>query len=203
MPTRKRKLSMFRAGSEDELCVLGPSPPQQPQSSISKPQIKIEEDDIALPLPQPINPKVGTKRISDVRGEPTSSQLKPPARLKSNLPATTISTPLLDLTPSRSKPNDGQEILDSAAESSPPDQASSPTHTYNRTRGQREAAGTSSPLIGLLTPTRRKRWSGDPLKGEQVSVVVKTPGGTLRRCGEDGFECGRSFCFRCDETGSG
>jgi hypothetical protein len=203
VPARKRKLSMFRAGSDDELCVLGPSPPQQPLSSISKPQIKIEEDDTALPLPRPTKAKVGTKRISDVQAEPTSSQPKPSARLKSNLPAATTSTPLLDLTPSRSKPDDGREILDSAAESSPPDQASSPTHPHNRTRGQREAAGTSSPLIGLLTPTRRTRWSGDPLKGEQVTVVVKTPGGTLRRCGEGGFDCGRSFCFRCGEKVSG
>ncbi|EPE02771.1 myb-like dna-binding domain protein [Ophiostoma piceae UAMH 11346] len=27
--------------------------------------------------------------------------------------------------------------------------------------------------------------------------VVQTPGGTMRRCGQDGFRCEREFCFRC------
>jgi hypothetical protein len=198
VPARKRKLSMFRAGSDDELCVLGPSPPQQPQSTISKPAIKIEDDGGTLPIPQPAKPKAGAKRVSIIQAETSSSQPKSQGG-RVNTYAIRTSTPLLDLTPSRSQANtlDPREIRDSAAESSPPDQASSPTHPRRRTRGQREA-GTSSPLIGLLTPVRRKRWSGDPLKGEQVTVVVKTPGGTLRRCGEDAFECGRSFCFRCE-----
>ncbi|KJZ77320.1 hypothetical protein HIM_03044 [Hirsutella minnesotensis 3608] len=29
------------------------------------------------------------------------------------------------------------------------------------------------------------------------SSVVKTPGGTLRACGLEGFRCGRDFCFTC------
>jgi hypothetical protein len=198
VPARKRKLSMFRAGSDDELCILGPSPPQQPQSTTSKPAIKTEDEDGTLPIPQPAKPKAGAKRVSIIQAEASSSQPKSQGRRMVNTYAIRTSTPLLDLTPSRSQVNslEGREIRDSAAESSPPDQASSPTHPRKRTRGQREA-GISSPLIGLLTPIRKKRWSGDPLKGEQVTVVVKTPGGTLRRCGEDTFECGRSFCFRC------
>lgn len=197
VPARKRKLSMFRAGSDDELCVLGPSPPQQPQSTTSKPAIKIEDDGGTLPIPQLAKPKAGAKRVSIIQAEASSSQPKSQGG-RVNTYAIRTSTPLLDLTPSRSQANnlDPREIRDSAAESSPPDQASSPTHPRRRTRGQREA-GTSSPLVGLLTPVRRKRWSVDPLKGEQVTVVVKTPGGTLRRCGEDAYECGRSFCFRC------
>jgi hypothetical protein len=198
VPARKRKLSMFRAGSDDELCVLGPSPPQQPQSTTSKPAIKIEDDGGILPIPQPAKPKAGAKRVSIIQAEASSSQPKSQGG-RVNTYAIRTNTPLLDLTPSRSQANtlDPREIRDSVAESSPPDQASSPTHPRRRTRGQREA-GTSSPLIGLLTPVRRKRWSGDPLKREQVTIVVKTPGGTLRRCGEDAFECGRSFCFRCE-----
>ncbi len=27
--------------------------------------------------------------------------------------------------------------------------------------------------------------------------LVQTPGGTLRRCGQDGFRCEREFCFKC------
>jgi hypothetical protein len=208
VPARKRKLSMFRAGSDDELCVIGPSPPlHQPLPTVSNHQIKVEVDDATLPLHQPIKTKARARKVSDIYPEASSSsQPKPQARRISKNQPTSRNTPLLDLTPSRSKasnPN-GREILDSAAEeSSPPEQVSSPNHPRNRTRAQREAAGTSSPLVGLLTPVRRKRWSGDLLEGEEVTVVVKTPGGTLRRCGEDGFECGRSFCFRCGERREG
>jgi hypothetical protein len=207
VPARKRKLSMFRSGSDDELCVIGPSPPH-PFSTVSKPTIKVEEVDTALPplpLPLPAQSKANTMRVSDIQAEASTSQSNHQDQQKRNDPSATRSTPLLDLTPSRtrpSQPNDGREILDSAAESSSPNQLSSPTHPRKRTRGQREA-GTSSPLIGLLTPVRRKGRPGNPLEGEPVTVVVKTPGGALRRCGEGGFECGRSFCFRCGEKGTG
>lgn len=41
-----------------------------------------------------------------------------------------------------------------------------------------------------------------PVKKRMVEVlspgsVVKTPGGTTRMCGVDGFRCGRDFCFTC------
>ena len=204
VPARKRKLNMFRAGSDDELCVIGPSPPY-PLSAVNKPEIKVEEDDSALPLPLPAKSKVSRMRVNDMYEEASASQTKQHAQKIDNNASATTSTPLLDLTPSRSKPshpNDGREILDSAADSSSPNQPSSPTHPRKRTRGQREA-GTSSPLVGLLTPARKKRSSGNPLEGEPVNVVVSTPGGSLRRCGEDGFECRKSFCFRCGEKGTG
>ena len=44
-------------------------------------------------------------------------------------------------------------------------------------------------ISGLLTPTRNAKAA--------PAIVVKTPGGTYRKCGEGEFRCGRSFCFRC------
>ncbi|KAI1314286.1 hypothetical protein F5Y03DRAFT_7209 [Xylaria venustula] len=44
----------------------------------------------------------------------------------------------------------------------------------------------------LSSPT--KRHQATPARSPSV---VATPNGTLRRCGEDGFECGRDFCFTC------
>jgi hypothetical protein len=32
---------------------------------------------------------------------------------------------------------------------------------------------------------------------ERRSSPVKTPGGSLRRCGERGFRCRRDLCFKC------
>jgi hypothetical protein len=78
-------------------------------------------------------------------------------------------TPLLDLTPSRKQEAHAglREIDDSAEESE-----------Y------------SSPLAGMKSPMRHQQW-------DQVRTVVKTPGGTWRKCGVDGFRCRRSFCFTC------
>ncbi|KAF4841090.1 hypothetical protein CGCSCA4_v009585 [Colletotrichum siamense] len=33
--------------------------------------------------------------------------------------------------------------------------------------------------------------------GSPSGSLVKTPGGHMRRCGEDGFKCDRDFCFTC------
>ncbi|KAI2471383.1 hypothetical protein F4781DRAFT_429501 [Annulohypoxylon bovei var. microspora] len=55
------------------------------------------------------------------------------------------------------------------------------------------------------TPSRRGRNRGrdrdrdgdDAGSVELGSSPVRTPGGTARRCGEDGFVCERDFCFTC------
>ncbi|KAI8691791.1 hypothetical protein NCS56_00172700 [Fusarium sp. Ph1] len=39
------------------------------------------------------------------------------------------------------------------------------------------------------TPSRKRR--------NEPPTPVKTPGGTLRTCGVDGYRCGRDFCFTC------
>ncbi|KOS18867.1 hypothetical protein ESCO_000246 [Escovopsis weberi] len=59
--------------------------------------------------------------------------------------------------------------------------------------------------------TARKRWKSSALTTEVYRTpvrtrpggpaspdsVVRTPGGTLRVCGVDGYRCGRDFCFTC------
>lgn len=54
-------------------------------------------------------------------------------------------------------------------------------------------AESSSPLAGQgpKTPIPNKSWGEAPL-------VMKTPGGTWRQCGEGGFKCRRTFCFSCN-----
>lgn len=39
--------------------------------------------------------------------------------------------------------------------------------------------------------------SKTPAGGLGDDLSVQTPGGTIRRCGEDGFRCERDFCFGC------
>jgi hypothetical protein len=49
--------------------------------------------------------------------------------------------------------------------------------------------------------TRRSRTGWRRSSGMSVSSpaadFVRTPGGTMRKCGEDGFKCERDFCFVC------
>ncbi|CAK7270778.1 hypothetical protein SEPCBS57363_004273 [Sporothrix epigloea] len=70
-------------------------------------------------------------------------------------------------------------------------------------------------LMLMATPSRQQNYaralSRSPLARRQQALfqkesgkvpspsgsVIQTPGGTLRRCGQDGFRCEREFCFRC------
>ncbi|KAL6876546.1 hypothetical protein J3F83DRAFT_726184 [Trichoderma novae-zelandiae] len=42
------------------------------------------------------------------------------------------------------------------------------------------------------TPVKKR-----PSEPASPGSIVKTPGGTLRACGVDGYRCGRDFCFTC------
>ncbi|CZR55463.1 uncharacterized protein PAC_05351 [Phialocephala subalpina] len=190
---RKRAFSTFQErSSPDELAEEQLSPSSK-AAATAKPQIKVEED-VSLPAHPPTLPNHKQDKGKQ-RADPLPSSHMTPSISGRQIPIRT-NTPLLNLTPSAPK-----EIRDSAGEeSSPalPNQNSPPQRA--RTRRQRAADSSSSPLTNLLTPTRKKT-TNDFLMAEQVTVVVKTPGGTFRRCGEDGFSCGRSFCFRCGNQG--
>ncbi|KAK0115550.1 hypothetical protein ONS95_000173 [Cadophora gregata] len=187
---RKRKLDAMRDNELDELSVLGER--SAPNAMIPQPAIKTETYEPSLPVHRPIMPKrKGRPAKAKNVAESSSSQLRSSRGPETMHHAT--STPLLDLTPARNARANAErmkEIGDSEEEG----ETESPSHRpKQRPRGQ-----TARPVdFGTMTPTK-SRWNRDSLKAEQVSVLVKTPGGTMRRCGIDGFECGRSFCFRCD-----
>jgi hypothetical protein len=194
--SKKRKLSMFQADNEeDELGIISSS--RLAPSSVSNPRIKTEADENNPPL---YNTTLSKRK--DPRPDPSTTP-----RNKGKKKASRISTPLLDLTPNRRtifNPSGNGEIVDSEAPSSSPTYIkTSSENKEDGVRDQKQVAETDSLLIGLLTPVRKQRLTGDPLQGEKVTIVIKTPGGTLRRCGEDDFSCGRSFCFRCgSKTGT-
>ncbi|OAA68177.1 Centromere protein Scm3 [Niveomyces insectorum RCEF 264] len=65
-----------------------------------------------------------------------------------------------------------------------------PSHRHYRARTVMPSSY-SSPLksqTGLLTARDAPSPNGSP---------VRTPGGSMRRCGQDGFKCDRDFCFKC------
>lgn len=71
---------------------------------------------------------------------------------------------------------------------------------------RRPRAGRTTGLLGSSTSSGRGS-SPTAARGEGVGVgdgdtgdeegLVRTPGGTVRRCGEGGFVCKRDFCFTC------
>jgi hypothetical protein len=199
-PAEKRKLRVFQRSDEvDELA----SP--DGLDSLIKPRIKKEVDLSGTPMVHRIKPKPNESKGQSIATTPAAPLSSSPSQIRRPKNVTTTSTPLLDLTPScnRNQTEIKREIDDSGVESSIQSSSQpglSQQSQQNRSRDQREIASSSSPLVGLLTPSRKQRWNGDPTNGQPVAVVVKTPGGSLRRCGEDGFRCGRSFCFRCGST---
>ncbi|PQE22067.1 hypothetical protein CJF31_00010696 [Rutstroemia sp. NJR-2017a BVV2] len=66
------------------------------------------------------------------------------------------------------------------------------------TPSQNEARRSRTPLLDFITPNPTKSSKNEGSKNLlQSPTMIKTPGGTMRKCGQDGFRCQRSFCFRC------
>jgi hypothetical protein len=194
--TKKRIL--VDDGDIDELAEDSPS--TSTPSSKSRPNNAVKDADISSMRPL-IKPKptkrrssgVGSRPGSSLRMELTSNETPKKDQQLPALPAR-INTPLIDFVDWRSaKDKDSKGSVPEIPSTS--ELGSSPSSQRARTRGQR-AAGTSSPLTSLATP-RMKTWAGRTTKREDEGDGVVTPGGTLRKCGQDGFVCERAFCFRC------
>lgn len=191
---RKRKADTLHDNDFDELSVIGTS---TLLSSVPKPAIKIETDDTSIQSrPKMPLPKRRRRTLAEIdKASNKSSSSQPPPTLPERNDAAGTATPLLDLTPARNARINAErtkEIGDSEAET--PDLESPSQRTRQYIRGMTARPGQHG---GDITPTAKRRWNRDLLMAEQVAVVVKTPGGTMRRCGEGGFECRKSFCFRC------
>ncbi|GJC88373.1 hypothetical protein ColLi_11211 [Colletotrichum liriopes] len=63
------------------------------------------------------------------------------------------------------------------------------------------AGGADSDTVTARGWKRKAAWAfATPTKahfGSPSGSLVRTPGGNMRRCGEDGFRCDRDFCFTC------
>ncbi|KAK8074813.1 hypothetical protein PG997_009476 [Apiospora hydei] len=68
---------------------------------------------------------------------------------------------------------------------------------YRSTAAKTKTTAFSSPLLQrvLKTPRTVRRYHHPSFTEEEG--LVRTPGGTMRRCGVDGFVCDRDFCLTC------
>ncbi|KAK7962307.1 uncharacterized protein PG986_003132 [Apiospora aurea] len=68
---------------------------------------------------------------------------------------------------------------------------------YRSTAAKSKTTAFSSPLLQrvLKTPRTVRRYRHPSFTEEES--LVRTPGGTMRRCGVDGFVCDRDFCLTC------
>ncbi|KAG9232935.1 hypothetical protein BJ875DRAFT_61858 [Amylocarpus encephaloides] len=184
-PSRKRKLELFQGSDEiDELadepstCVsmLGPS-----ARKIS--HVKTEDSQNTTVISPVDLMKRKYKKLRERQTKPMATPARPSTTHHRAL-VHRMFTPLLDLDPTR-RPAERRifEIADSAAEGA------------SQTEPSSKNANRRSLSVELLTPSKPTK---DPaIKQEGPTIVVKTPKGTLRRCGENGFACRKSFCFRC------
>jgi hypothetical protein len=195
----KRKLEVFQGSDEiDELMADAPnfSVSLLGPSSRRKPQIKSEDPESTpvFPTNNIINRKYKKSKQRKGLGIPRSAiaEFSSATHGRSidtdRVPDHPRSTPFLDLPLVRDITTDNsatREVAESGAGSS-----------SQNTLSKANADSSSSPMNQLLTPIRQMRHS----KTEGPIITIKTPGGTLRKCGENGFMCKRSFCFRCGKN---
>lgn len=70
----------------------------------------------------------------------------------------------------------------------------------NNSNGARSSS-TRNPTPKRRTPigTTRASILRRSMEASPTGPMIETPGGSKRRCGENGFRCGRGFCFKCLE----
>ncbi|KAK2005816.1 centromere protein Scm3 [Colletotrichum eremochloae] len=85
----------------------------------------------------------------------------------------------------------------SALPAGPQAKTATPTqqHVPSRSRADSDASTAARRRKGMAawafaTPSKARL-------GSSPGSLIRTPGGNLRRCGEEGFQCERDFCFTC------
>lgn len=171
---------------EDELSVLSSDVPSSPFSFNSFP---------SLPRTKPKNPRGSSssskttsprktgRRYAYLEGPDSSSRGQTPSSYLLHRPPATESR-VLGGGGKKKRGFDGG----SGPQSSP----------LPRTVVNRGDLGPDRPDLLASTPSRRQR-RVTKMGGAALDDVddVRTPGGTVRKCGVDGFVCDRDFCFTC------
>ncbi|KAL1882185.1 hypothetical protein Daus18300_000671 [Diaporthe australafricana] len=93
-------------------------------------------------------------------------------------------------TASTTKKRRGGSLLFGPASTSKANRHSTPG---SDSKGRKNRRRSTNSLARSVIKVRRE----SPRAPSPAGSVVQTPGGTKRRCGEDGFRCERDFCFVC------
>ncbi len=194
----------------DELRLDGPSNSSvSAVKSIPRTTIKKESNDSPLAAAQRRNPRRAAILRSEINANSKEPTLLTPSRQQTILSQnrsikreSQTSTPLLDLTPSRTKTisKNAQEVSGSTEQRSSPivvlkSEEDSEDEDYGK------ATASSSLFPELITSTRKQKPSNkflDSPKTYNVDVSIRTSSGAqVRKCGDKGFRCEKFICFKC------
>lgn len=197
VPARRRKRNLRQFQDDDDIDELTADSPMHSLSLLgpsARKQVKVKtEEELDAAAVQQGERKYKQLRPRKAIYETRSAVAEPrgrPSQLSLRVGIVRTSTPLLDLTPSR-KIHTSQSELPKV-----------PDSTGDRSSRISNDETSSSPMQGLLTPSGKSYRRGsveikEEGEGANPVVIVRTPRGTLKKCGKNGFACKKSFCFRC------
>jgi hypothetical protein len=178
-----------------------------PQSNKASPQEHIS------PLHRPVSSPLKPQPLNKALRTPVASAFDSSKRCTT--PTLKGNSPLADDPEADELIIASEDITILSAQKASQQKPQSPTPKPNRTPALRDNSSVSRHMVAprhsfspssdrgnfgewkknlVETPSRNVRRAS---KSSLGSPYFKTPGGTMRKCGESGFRCERSFCFKC------
>ncbi|KAL2258085.1 hypothetical protein VTK26DRAFT_8739 [Humicola hyalothermophila] len=172
-----------------------PSTPKRQKPRAQTPRSQHPKSSDPAPPPPPPPPPSSTKQAT------TTTSKKKKKKSRSSILS------LLPLNPNNYDGDDEDELAITIPSTPSRKQATATTtpHVRRRLLAPSSAGGSSNSSSKANITSRSSgggAGGGDAGHGHgrghaAASETVQTPGGTIRRCGEGGFRCGRDFCFVC------
>ncbi|KAH8905981.1 hypothetical protein BR93DRAFT_928571 [Coniochaeta sp. PMI_546] len=193
--------------------------PEPPSPKVDNPPSPLQSDPTPNRLSTLISPITPSSNRANKKPAPAAPLVTPSSRHSNSKPTTTASVTLASTSRhsilSLLSDSDEDELSLSLDQISPLGRKAHNQHPIlpmkNRSTAQKASVKRMSlSSYARATPKqKRSRLSGGWKSAATARVarrvsegiadqdVHRTPGGTLRRCGEDGFKCERDFCFAC------
>ncbi|KAJ6442903.1 centromere protein scm3 domain-containing protein [Purpureocillium lavendulum] len=214
--TQSRPKRSSGARTHDETETTGDSSATEPQPCLNEPISRKEVTELSSVGDKPqatlLEPVASPPPKTTHKDTPKASLTKPtPAKATPRKQHDTPSkpqTPRHTTIPTARAPSSRRSILSLLSDDDDAAEADRDFDELGRAVG---SSGLPAPFLSSGAPSSRKIWKSSarttevyhtPIKRRPTDVVspssiIKTPGGTTRTCGLDGYRCGRDFCFTC------
>ena len=180
----------------DKSAVVASLPAEDPTLSPPNATVRTPKTPSAVPpnIPPPLHNSLSRDGLAALVSDSDEDELSLTPQPASRHTTTTVTTTLHSSGATRKSTLKRGLLVNAHATSSP----HTPVKPAARGAGARRSGGVGSGS-GRVAGTRfvlahrAARQAPSPTEDS----LVRTPGGTVRRCGEDGFRCDRDFCFSC------